>query len=242
MTSTSNARTRWGSRAAAIYDDAYAERYRQHDERHPAGGPLDQLSQWIHGVCERCGSSLDVLDLGCGTGRYFGALSGVRRLVGVDVSRPMLDRARLRADAFQTSAGEVELIEADFLTVDFGAAQFDLVYSIGVLAEHSPFDEALALRVKRWLKPGGRFAFSAVHPQSATVPRTVKRRIAETIMGAAPAPLRSRLRAGLMRDGLYADEQRVREVLGAAGMRIESIALFQSESHLQVLTVAVAPQ
>jgi hypothetical protein len=45
-----------------------------------------------------------------------------------------------------------------------------------------------------------------------------------------------------MRDGLYADEQRVREVVGAAGMHVESIALFQSESHLQVLTVATAPQ
>jgi SAM-dependent methyltransferase len=242
MRAGSHGRTRWGSRAAAIYDDAYAERYRQHDERRTPGDAIDRLSRWLHDVCIRCGPSIDVLDLGCGTGRYFGALTGVRRLVAVDVSRPMLDRARPRAGALGPLPGGVELVEADFLNFDCGATQFDLVYSIGVLAEHSPFDDAIASRVRRWLKPGGRFAFSAVHPGSQTVPRTFKRRVAERLMPAAPEPLRSTLRDRLMRDGLYADELRIRNVLAGAGMEIESIGPFQSDVHLQVLTVATVPR
>jgi len=242
MIRRSGVATPWGARAAAIYDDAYAERYRQRDGQRSAGDAFDRLSQWIHEVCLRCGTSLDVLDLGCGTGRYFGALCGLRRLVGVDVSQPMLDRARPNIDALGVLPGGVELIHADFLRLDFAAAQFDLVYSIGVLAEHSPFDEAIASRIKSWLKPGGSFAFSTVDPQSPTVPRTIKRRMAERLMPATSGPLRARLRARLMRDGLYADDQRIREVLDAVGLRIESIGPFQSDAHLQVLTVATRPR
>ena len=238
MSARSDGRTRWGARAAAIYDDAYAERYRQNDGQRSTGDAFDRLSQWIHDVCLHCGTSLDVLDLGCGTGRYFGALCGLRRLVGVDVSQPMLDRAWPRTEALGVLPGGVELIHADFMRLDLSAAQFDLVYSIGVLAEHSPFDEAIASRIATWLKPGGRFAFSTVDPRSPTVPRTIKRRLAERLMPATRGPLRARLRARLMRDGLYADDQRIREVLDAVGMRIESIGPFQSDVHLQMLTVA----
>jgi SAM-dependent methyltransferase len=154
----------------------------------------------------------------------------------------MLARARPRTEALRALPGGVELIHADFLRLDLAAAQFDLVYSIGVLAEHSPFDEAITSRIKGWLKPGGRFAFSTVDPKSPTVPRTIKRRVAERLMPAARGPLRARLRARLMRDGLYADDQRIREVLDAVGMRIESIGPFQSEVHLQTLTVATKPR
>ena len=75
-------------------------------------------------------------------------------------------------------------------------------------------------------------------PQSPTVPRTIKRRLAERLMPATRGTMRARLRARLMRDGLYADEQRIREVMAAVGMRIESIGPFQSDVHLQMLTVA----
>jgi SAM-dependent methyltransferase len=242
MSGPADARTRWGTRAAAIYDDAYAARYRECDDQRSTGDAIERLSQWVHDLCVGCGTSLDVLDLGCGTGRYFGALTGLRRLVGIDVSRPMLDHARSRAESLGPLPGGIELIEADFLRCGLGESQFDLVYSIGVLAEHSPFDEAVASTVGRWLKPGGRFAFSAVQPQSKTVPRTLKRRVAERLVPVTRGSLRASLRARLMKDGLYADEQRIREVIGAVGMRIESIAPFQSDVHLQLLTVASRPQ
>ena len=48
---------------------------------------------------------------------------------------------------------------------------FDLVYSIGVLAEHVPLDAAIVERVWRWLKPDGRFAFTTVDPESPDVPQ-----------------------------------------------------------------------
>ena len=169
-----------------------------------------------------------MLDLGCGTGRYFQALRHVRRLVGVDVSRPMLEHARRPIGAPRIAA---ELIEGDFLTCDVGAEPFDLVYSIGVLAEHSPFDAAVAARVSRWLSPGGRFAFTAVDPLSFSVPRTLRRRIAERLLPFSSGGLRRALRARLMRDGLYADEERLRDVLAAAGFTVESLEPYESDVH-----------
>jgi len=233
---TAEPRTRWGTRAAELYTDAYANMYRAQDEAVGRRQAVARLSEWLRALSDRFPDPIDVLDLGCGTGRYFHALAGARRLVGIDVSRPMLDRAKR-----PSGPDNLTLIEGDFLTHEFDPAEFDLVYAIGVLAEHSPFDEMVAARVRRWLKPGGRFAFTAVHPMSFSVPRTVKRRVGEWLLGpasAAPAALRRSLRSRLMSEGLYADEERVREVLAAVDLAIESIEQFESDVHLHVLTVA----
>src|SRR5437773_1811910 len=169
-------RTRWGDRAAALYTEAYAERYRAHDESIGPAHAVVRLSDWLHAVCDRFERPIDALDLGCGTGRYFHALSHVRRLVGIDVSPAMLDRARRPAGTIALVPGWLTLVEGDFLTHEFQADEFDLVCSIGVLAEHSPFDMTIAARVQRWLRPGGSFAFTNVHSGSFSVTRTLKRR------------------------------------------------------------------
>lgn len=230
--------TRWGARAAELYGDAYARRYRGHDDAIRDGELVTRFGGWLGGICDRFGRDIEVLDLGCGTGRYFHSLRHVRRLVGIDVARPMLDEARHPVGA---PAIGVELIEGDFLAHDFGAAQFDLVYSIGVLAEHSPFDETVAVRVRRWLKPGGRFAFTAVHPLSFSVARPLKRRLAEALLPLSGGALRRALRTRLMRDGLYADDERLREVLHATGFEVESLEPYQSDVHLHTMVVARTP-
>jgi SAM-dependent methyltransferase len=237
-------RTRWGMRAAALYKDAYAERYRAQDELAGPASAAVQLAGWLRAACDRFDGPIDALDLGCGTGRYFHALAHVRRLVGIDVSPAMLIRARHPAGDVALLPGGVTLVEGDFLTHEFCAAEFDLVYSIGVLAEHSPFDETVAARVQRWLKPGGRFAFTTVHPRSSSVPRTLRRRAGEwltSLARVAPAAARRPLRDRLMREGLYADEERVRDVLAAVNLGIESIEPFASDVHLHVLTLARKP-
>jgi SAM-dependent methyltransferase len=156
----------------------------------------------------------------------------------------MLDRARHPVGNVVTAPEWLTLVEGDFLRHEFLPCEFDLVYSIGVLAEHSPFDETVVARVKRWLKPGGRFAFTTVHPLSFSVPRTLKRRVGEWLLpwaGVAPPSLGRRLRARLMSGGLYADEERVREVLAAVDLVVESIEPFESDVHLHMLAVARKP-
>ena len=228
--------SRWGARAATVYTDSYARRYRDADE---AAGVHAGFSEWLRGVCARFDHPFEALDLGCGTGRYFQALSGARRLVGIDVSGPMLEYARRPIGVVAMPAGWLTLVEGDFLQQEFRPGEFDLVYSIGVLAEHAPFDQAVAARVRRWLRPGGRFAFTTVHPLSFSVPRTMKRRAGEWLASIARGRVRRALRSRLMSEGIYADEERVREVLGAEGFAIETIEVLVSDVHQHMLVVAV---
>jgi len=230
--------SKWGARAAELYDGSYADRYRAHDEHLRGGDLVTRFGNFLRAVCERFTPPIDALDLGCGTGRYFHSLRGVRRLVGIDVSAPMLERAQAPVDGAAVAVGSIELVQGDFLEHAFRTGEFDLVYSIGVLAEHSPFDDRVAGRVRGWLKPGGRFAFTAVHPLSFSVPTTMKRRIGARLLPVASGWLRASLRRQLMRDGLYADEERLREVLDRSGFVVESLEPYESDVHLHLLTVA----
>jgi SAM-dependent methyltransferase len=229
--------TPWGAKAASLYDGEYAARYRSHDDGLVESAAYHAFVTWLQQVCAMWTSPLDALDLGCGTGRYFCALRGVRTLVGFDASSAMLAEARHPLHEDRITAGAIALVHGDLMAQDFGAERFDLVYAIGVLAEHVPLQPALVASVARWLRPGGRFAFSTVHPESASVPRTLTRRLGSSVGTLLPAPFKHALRGRLLAGGLYADEARVRELLEGT-FAIESLERMQSEAHLHCLCVA----
>ncbi len=108
--------------------------------------------------------SLDVLDLGCGSG-WCGPLLRplARRLVGVDLSPRMLAIA----------AGKHvydELIQAEMLEyLDRTACSFDVVIAANVLVYFGDL-ASLAQGVARMLRPGGRFIFD-VEKGAGTEPR-----------------------------------------------------------------------
>jgi len=223
--------------AAARYDAAAADRYRAHDETLGAHAPSMALAAWLGRVCADCGSDLTVIDLGCGTGRYFWTLRNVQTLVGVDASRAMLAHARRPYAADRVTVGSTLLVEADLRRCAFIPSRADLVYAIGVLAEHVPLTGALVDTVAEWLRPGGRFAFTTVRPDSPSVPKTLPRLAARWIAEASPAPMQRAIRRRLTSGGSYADEASVRELLARA-FSIESIEPFTSEAHLHCRVVA----
>src|SRR4029453_943 len=199
---------------------------------------VQRFGAWLGSVCDSFGRDIDALDLGCGTGRYFWALRHVRHLVGIDVSPAMLAEARAPVEAASIGVGILTLIEGDFLTATLEPNQFDLVYSIGVLGEHVPSDSTIASRVHSWLRAGGRFAFTGVHRESFSLPRSAKRRAAELLMPLAPGPVRGSLKNRLLSGGLYVDEPYLSEVLAPAGFAIESLERHESDVHLHCLCVA----
>ena len=229
--------TPWAAKAAALYDAGYADRYRSHDDGLADSGPYLGFVAWLQRVCARFTSPADALELGCGTGRYFSALQNVRSLVGLDASPAMLT---LAAHPFREAAitvDRVTLVEGDALAHEFPVGSFDLIYSIGVLAEHVPLQAELVGRVHGWLRRGGRFAFSTVHPASPSVTQTAARRLGAALMPWAPGPLHAYLRDRYLAAGLYADETYLRALL-ADGFEIESMERFVSEAHLHCLCVA----
>lgn len=227
----------WAARASTLYDPAYARRYRAHDDEFEHSEPCRRFADWLRQLCRTFSAPIDVLDLGCGTGRYFWALEGVRELVGIDASPAMLSEARNPYNASRISAHAVTLVEGDLFGHEFEPARFDLVYSIGVLAEHVPFDAEVVAHVSRWLKPNGRFAFTTVHPESPSIPLTLKRRVGRSLATLAPGTLQQRIRRRLLSGGLYADEARIEQLLGSA-FAIESLRRFKSEAHQHCWCVA----
>jgi SAM-dependent methyltransferase len=91
-----------------------------------------------------------VLEVGCGTGNYAGAVAGATgcRCVGVDPSVEMLSRAKRGHPAVEFRAGEAGRL-------DFEAGSFDLVFSVDVI--HHVQDRARAFHEAcRVLRDGGR--------------------------------------------------------------------------------------
>jgi SAM-dependent methyltransferase len=229
---------RWAERAASLYDADYARRYRDRDNQLQTVKSNQDLIDWLGEVCDRFTHPIDVLDLGCGTGRYFWGLRRVATLTGLDASAPMLEEARHPLHAERLSAVPIALVNGDVMTHAFAPASFDLVYSIGVLAEHVPLDRSVVDRAHSWLRPGGRFAFTTVHPESPSVSRTWPRRLASAAVRALPAATTGALHARLMGGGMYADERWIGAVLENR-FAIESLERFASDVHLHGRCVAV---
>ena len=95
------------------------------------------------------------LDLGCGPGAYSAALDSLGfRVVGVDLSREMLRRARTR---------EVPaLIQAAGTRLPFRSGTFDLIFALGVLQSvRKP--EGVISEVAQLLRPGGILILSVLN-------------------------------------------------------------------------------
>ena len=100
----------------------------------------------------------DLLDVGCGAGNY--SLKVLERLPGlnvtlVDLSLPMLERARERVSA--ASNGAIRAIQGDIREVDLGENQFNLIVAAAVLHHLRSDSEWRTVFAKfhRALKPGG---------------------------------------------------------------------------------------
>ena len=224
-------------KAAALYDRGYAEKYRAHDDTLADSGPYLGFVAWLQRICDQFTTPIDALELGCGTGRYFSALKGARSIVGIDASADMLALAKTPYRAESITAERITLIQGDIFTHPLDEASFDLAYSIGVLAEHAPLNNEIAVRVHKALKPEGRFAFSTVHPDSPSIAASFGRAIARALVPFLPGTLGRPLRERLMSNGMYADETRIQEVLSPL-FAIESLERFVSEAHLHCLCVA----
>jgi ubiquinone/menaquinone biosynthesis C-methylase UbiE len=110
------------------------------------------LARWRPRAGER------VLDVGCGTGLFLGELAAGHpslALAGVDLSRPMLRRARAN------TGGAVGLAQGSVFALPFRGGSFDV--ALNTISSHFYLDPVAAFReVARVLAPGGRFFCAAL--------------------------------------------------------------------------------
>jgi SAM-dependent methyltransferase len=114
-----------------------------------------------------------VLDLACGHGRHARVLSGRARVVGLDRSRPYLDRARRDAPA-------AALVRGDVRALPFAAGAFEAAFSW--YASLFMFDDAVnaacLAEAARVVRAGGRLLVHHANPlRLALAPREETRRV-----------------------------------------------------------------
>jgi len=95
----------------------------------------------------------DLLDAGVGTGRNFPYYPEGSRVVGIDLSVAMLERAKRRRDKLGTA---VELREMNVLEMDFPDQSFDSVVSTFLFCVLEPEHQQPAQEeIRRVCRPGG---------------------------------------------------------------------------------------
>ena len=112
-----------------------------------------------HANVEGC---ISALDIGCGGGSQSMMLAARlgpdAKVLGVDISEPMLQVARQKPPGAGPNLARVDFMQADAATQVFAADSFDLLFSrFGVMF----FDDPVAAfsNVRSAIKPGGRLAF-----------------------------------------------------------------------------------
>jgi SAM-dependent methyltransferase len=165
------------------------------------GPPPKHLVGFVHSLGRRDGA---VLDLGCGDGRLTVELRG-RHIVGADVSRVALERARRRL-----AARDIELVEVTpGAVLPWADGTFDLVL-VAETIEHVVDVEVLLSEARRVVRPGGEIAVTTpAHGRGTGVgllARGFERRF---------DPLSPHVR--------FFDRESLRGMLGEAGFEVESL-------------------
>ncbi len=147
------------------------------------------------------------MDLGCGTG-VFAKTVGVKNIIGVDISPPMLEIARTRMDV---------VYEDNIFDLRLGKNSVDNVITLFVLADY-PHEKKrdFLRRVYSHLKRGGRFFFSAYSPNDGYMGKSAR--------------ARSNMRSGGGSYEVYLeDASTYQNMLEETGFKIEKIETIGSE-------------
>jgi ubiquinone/menaquinone biosynthesis C-methylase UbiE/uncharacterized protein YbaR (Trm112 family) len=122
-------------------------------------------------MCEMVDLRGRILDDGCGNGFFFDvareAVAPGADLVGLDISRGMLDKARQH---------HARLVRGDGTRLPFADESFDTVFARSLL-HHLPDPDAGAREIARELRPGGEVVVLDTHKTvMSTVPRALANR------------------------------------------------------------------
>jgi SAM-dependent methyltransferase len=213
-------------RSTGIISKLVASNYRQEDEEAVHHASHKIKADAIRRALATITPPFHVLDLGCGTGRYFHCVPAGGDILGVDASPEMLREAHEPAVRPQAS---FSLQQADILTVAFDAHSFHAVVCMGVLGNEILMELHWLERMATWLRPGGVFVFSIVgwQPEHERL-RSWRQHLALSLRPFLPARVRRLIDARFDRRHLPVTFEQATARLFAAGFSIKEFQAWQS--------------
>jgi ubiquinone/menaquinone biosynthesis C-methylase UbiE len=140
-----------------------SSQYRHDDEIEVTTPNHHRICATLQRICVSFPHPVKVLDLGCGTGRYFHCLTNVEELTGMDISDEMLQEAETNPVRQEMiSVKKIELIRGNVYLRTFPSESFHFIYSLGMFGNGCPVTVELCNRFYDWLTPGGKLYFNTV--------------------------------------------------------------------------------
>ncbi|MDR0797612.1 MAG: class I SAM-dependent methyltransferase [Nitrososphaerota archaeon] len=135
-----------------ITSGSYDEQYAQEQEAKYCA--VQKVLNWSGD----CGCGGVVLDVGCGSGLFFSCVADkVQSVVGVDISRNLLLKAKVRAKFFCN----VHVVQADADFLPFKDSLFDVIFSFTVL-QNMPIPKKTLCEFKRHITTGGKLVVTGL--------------------------------------------------------------------------------
>jgi SAM-dependent methyltransferase len=176
--------------------DLRASQYRQDDEIEVRSENHRRLGANLRRICGSFSHPIRVLEIGCGTGRYFHWLENVTLLIGTDLSARMLAHAKKPVNADRVTVADIRLLQGNIYEMTFDAGSFDFIYSLGMFGYGASMTAELSRKLHSWLAAGGRLYFDAIEkPSTAGLPvlARLKHHARYDVLPRLPSSLQQRL-------------------------------------------------
>jgi tRNA (cmo5U34)-methyltransferase len=140
----------------AAFFDARTDTYEEHMRSDVAN--FDRMYSEVCACFPASQSTLEILDIGCGTGLELGGIFQRvpnARVLGIDVSEKMLAVLKAR---YSNRANQITLVCTNYLDYAFGKSRFDCAFSVWSLHHLLPYTKrSLYRKVRASLKHSGRY-------------------------------------------------------------------------------------
>jgi ubiquinone/menaquinone biosynthesis C-methylase UbiE len=177
---------------AASYREV-APQYRSDDEIEITTEHHKHLKGILSRTTSSFGRPISVLDLGCGTGRYFYCLQNVEHLTGMDICEEMLRIAENPVKQDEITIKSIQLQFGNAHLVSFPPRAFDFIYSLGMFGNGCPVTVEICNKFYDWLKPGGKLFFDTVDVATLPFTQRIRKSIRKSVYPFLPKTLKASL-------------------------------------------------
>ncbi|MGN6555909.1 MAG: class I SAM-dependent methyltransferase [Verrucomicrobiota bacterium] len=167
--------------------------YRRDDEIEVTTANHRRISATLEQICTSFPHPIDVLEVGCGTVRFFHCLKNVRELTGIDITEEMLQAAKHPVREELISIPSIRLLRANFYLTELAPESFHFIYSLGMFGNGCPLTPEICDKFHDWLVPNGKVLFNTVDTAGLPLLQRARRQVRGAVYPLLTSQLKSKL-------------------------------------------------